>query len=204
MKDIYLNRIVDLTDPDCIFIKDFDHEIRKYGALVYNEEYNSYQFIRHFSQIDYKKDLLPDFMKVEKTSELLNGLSLTIHYEFDPETEEDEENLEIWKQLSELPIPLYRYDDDGEINVEKYIRHYPSPSRHTVWFLKPESYDYIADIDLLMLDPIIKNLNIATTLIRRYALNPLLADYDEKDLDNYTEPDFRAVRRSRNSQKDDL
>ena len=46
MRNVYLNQIVDITDRNCEFIKEFDHEIRKYGAVVYNHEYNSYQFIK--------------------------------------------------------------------------------------------------------------------------------------------------------------
>ena len=57
MRDLYLNQIVDITDPNCEFIREFDHEIRKYGAIVYNHEYNSYQFIKHFRQIDFKREL---------------------------------------------------------------------------------------------------------------------------------------------------
>ncbi len=196
MKDIYLNNIVDITDPECIFIKEFDFEIRKYGALVYNYEYNSYQYIKSFSQIDYKKELLPDFIKIEDAGDLLRGVNMTVHYEFDPDTEEDEENLEIWKQLSQIELPVFRYDDDGEYMIDKYVNLYPSVSKHTIWFLSPESYQYIADVDLLLLDPIIKNLQIAQTLIRNYCVNPINYQYDRKELEEYVEPDFRAVRSS--------
>ena len=65
MRDLYLNKIVDLTDPQCEFISEFNREIKKYGAIVYNYESNSYQFIRNFQHIDCKKEILPDFMRVE-------------------------------------------------------------------------------------------------------------------------------------------
>jgi len=52
-----------------------------------------------------------------------------------------------------------------------------TPSRHTVWFLKPESRDYILDCDLLMLTPLIKNIAIARKLIQEYAVHPMSFDY---------------------------
>ena len=151
MRNVYLNNIVDISDPDCEFIREFDREIQKYGALVYSHETNAYQFIKKFEQIDYKKELLPDFMKVENSDPLLKALNLTIHYEFDPETEEDEENLEIWQQLSQIDIPVFDYDDDGEIRLASEIKLYPSESKFTVWFLNRDSYEYILDQDLLMM-----------------------------------------------------
>ncbi|MBQ7222984.1 MAG: hypothetical protein IJS38_00230 [Erysipelotrichaceae bacterium] len=200
MKEYYVNNIVDISDPDCLFIKEFNREIRKYGAIVYNHEFNSYQFIKKFSDIDYKKELLPDFLKIEHSNPLLKTLDFTIHYEFDPETEEDEENLEIWKELSEVELPVFSYDDDGEFRVSSTIRLAPTVSRHTVWFLKKESHDYILDTDLLLLTPIIKNLQIAQKLIREYSVNPLEADYDPDDLNSWQEPDFNSVRRKKSDQ----
>ncbi|MBR0385842.1 MAG: hypothetical protein IJI05_04760 [Erysipelotrichaceae bacterium] len=197
MRDLYLNTIVDLTDPHCEFVEELDREIRKYGALVYNHEYNSYQFIRHFSSIDYKKELLPDFMRVEDAGDLLKGLTLTIHYEFDPETEEDEENLDIWQELSQIDLPVFEYDDDGEIKVDHFIKLRPTESKHTIWFLKTDSYDYLQDLDLLLIDPIIKQLPIAQKLVREYSLHPFDADYDSDDLDEWEEPDMSSVTRKR-------
>ena len=193
MKKYYLNNIVDLTDPDCLFIREFDHEIRKYGAVVYNHEYNSYQFIRHFEEIDYKKELLPDFLKIEQSNPLLKAVDFTIHYEFDPETEEDEENLEIWEELKQIEIPVFEYDDDGEVVVARYENLNPRVSRHTVWFLDEDSFDYMMDLDLLMIDPIIKNLSIAQKLIREHGLNPLEANYDEDDLNSFVQRDFSEI-----------
>lgn len=193
MRDLYLNKIVDLTDPDCAFVKEFDHEIRKYGAVVYNHEYNSYQFIRHFEKIDYKRELLPDFLKVEEAGPLLNALTLSVHYEFDPATEDDPDNLAVWKELSQIELPVFSYDDDGEIQVDSHVKLYPSVSRHTVWFLSPASYDYVLDLDLLMIDPIIKNLQIAQTLIKKYGMHPFRAVYDQADLDSYEEPVLYGV-----------
>ena len=200
MKEYYVNNIIDISDPDCLFIKEFDYEIRKYGAIVYNHEFNSYQFIKKFSDIDYKKELLPDFLKIEHSNPLLKTVDFTIHYEFDPETEEDEENLEIWKELSQVELPVFRYDDDGEFQVASTVRLAPTVSRHTVWFLKKESHDFILDTDLLLLTPIIKNLQIAQKLIREYAMNPLEADFDLEDLDSWQEPDFSSVTRKKSDQ----
>lgn len=197
MRNVYLNNIVDLSDPHCEFVEELDHEIRKYGALVYNHEYNSYQVIRQFKKIDYKKELLPDFMKVEDAGPLLKGLTLTIHYEFDPETEEDEENLDIWKELSEIDLPVFEYDDDGEIRVDHFIKLAPTESKHTIWFLNTDSYEYLSDVDLLLLDPIIKQLPIAQKLVRQYAVHPFEADYDMDDVDSYIEPDMSSVTRKR-------
>ena len=193
MRNVYLDKLVDITDPDCEFIKEFNGQIKKYGALVYNHEYNSYQFIKRFKQIDYKKELLPDFVKVENSNPLLKALTLTVHYEFDPTTETDAENLEIWKELKEIDLPVFDYDDDGEVFLKDTVKLYPTPSKHTVWFLSPDSYDYILDLDLLMIDPIIKNISIAQKLIKEYGLHPFEATYDPEDLDSYEEPVLYGV-----------
>ena len=193
MRDLYLNQIVDITDRNCEFIKEFDHEIRKYGAVVYNHEYNSYQFIKHFRQIDFKKELLPDFIKIENSNPILKALTITVHYEFDPEIEEDEENLEIWEELSQINLPVFGYEDDGEIYVKDEILMNVKPSMHTIWFLSEDSYDYMMDLDLLLFDPIIKNFSIAQKLIREYGLHPFETDYDEDDLVDYEEADVSAV-----------
>lgn len=192
MRDVYLGNIVDITDPNCEFITEFDKETRKYGAIVYNYEQNSYQYVRAFNHINCKKEVLPDFVKVENTDPLLKGLNITIHYEFDPETEEDEENLEIWNEdISTIELPYYGYDEDGEIYEEKYIPISITPSKHTVWFLSEKSYEYILDTDLLMLTPIIKNINIARELIRNYAVHPFENQFKEDN--KYIEPDLSGV-----------
>ena len=193
MRNVYLNQIVDITDRNCEFINEFDHEIRKYGAVVYNHEYNSYQFIKHFRQIDFKKELLPDFIKIENSNPVLKALTITIHYEFDPETEEDEENLDIWSELSQIDLPVFGYEDDGEIYVKDDIKMNVNASKHTVWFLSEESYDYMMDLDLLLFDPIIKNFNIAQKLVREFGIHLFETDYDEDDLDDFEEPDVSSV-----------
>ncbi len=180
MEKIYLNMIVDMTNPKCDFINTVDKEIKNYGAIVYNYQSNSYQFIRKFSHIDYKAEVLPDFIKIENSDALLNGLNLSIHYEFDPETEEDEENLDIWyNDISQIELPVYNYDDDGDIYLEKYLPIDTSVSKHTLWYLSKDSYDYILDIDLLMLTPVIKNINIARELIKKYCVHPFEFKFDE-------------------------
>ena len=193
MRSVYLNQIVDISDPQCEFIKEFNNEIRKYGAVVYNHEYNSYQFIREFEQIDYKRELLPYFIRVENSNPVLKALTITVHYDFDPETEEDEENLEIWRELSQIDLPVFDYDEEGEIMVSGMVKMYPKDSKHTIWFLTEDSYDYILDMDLLLIDPVIKNLSIAQRLIREYGVHPFEADYDPEDLKNFTEYDMSAV-----------
>ena len=107
--------------------------------------------------------------------------------------EEDEENLEIWEELSQINLPVFGYENDGEIYVKDEILMNVKPSMHTVWFLSEESYDYMMDLDLLLFDPIIKNFSIAQKLIREYGLHPFETDYDEDDLDDYEEPDVSAV-----------
>ncbi|MBQ1827392.1 MAG: hypothetical protein II126_05405 [Erysipelotrichaceae bacterium] len=191
MQDVYLNKIVDITDEQCLFIREFNSEIRKYGAIVYNQEFNSYQFIRSFEMIDCKKELLPDFIKIEDAT-ALKALKMTVHYEFDPLTEEDPENLEIWQELKQMEIPVFNYGEDGEAFVEKTVYLNNTPSVHMIWFLKPESFDYILDTDLLLLYPYIKNVEIARTLITKYGIHPFEAQYDPDDLNDYTEPDLSA------------
>ena len=193
MRDIYTGQIVDYSDPECEFIKEFDHEIRKYGAVVYNQEYNTYQFIKSFSQIDYKRELLPDLIKVENADPRLKGLQLTIHYEFDPETEEDPDNQKLWEQMAQTKLPVYKYDDEGELQIDHLIALDVTPSVHIVWFLNPDSYDFILDTDLLMLDPIIKNIHIATKLIKDFGQHPTSALYDEEDLASYQPPVLQGV-----------
>ncbi len=181
MKDVYLDKIVDITDPNCQFIMDMNSEISQYGAIVYNYENNSYQYIRKFSDIDHKKELLPDFIKVEKSDGLLNGLNLTIHYEFDPENEEDKENLEIWNnELSLIEYPIYAYDEEGQIYDDKYIKLNNKPTKHTIWFLKPETLDYLYGLDLLMFTPVIKDMTIIRKLIKEYTFNPINETTEKK------------------------
>ena len=183
MEDFYLNKIVDITDPDCQFIKELNDEIKQYGAIVYNFENNSYQYIRKFSDIDHKRELLPDFIKVEKSDPLLNGLNLTIHYQFDPQTEQDPENLDIWNnELSLIEYPVYGYDDEGQIYDEKYIKLNNKPTKHIVWFLKPESLDYLYTLDLLLFTPVIKDMAIIRKLIKDYAVNPIKSDNGDKNI----------------------
>lgn len=182
MEKFYLNMIVDMTDPKCEFIDTVNKEIKNYGAVVYNYQSNSYQFIRRFSHIDYKSEILPDFIKVENSDALLNGLNLTIHYEFDPETEEDEENLDIWfNDISQIEPPVYNYDKDGDIYLEKSVPIDTSVSKHTLWYLNKDSYEYILDVDLLMLTPVIKNINIARDLIKNYTVHPFDFSADEQN-----------------------
>ncbi|MGN1399151.1 MAG: hypothetical protein ACI4WG_04035 [Erysipelotrichaceae bacterium] len=193
MQDIYLDKIVDITDPYCQFLKEFDEEIYKYGAIVYNSEVNSYQFIRHFNDIDYKKELLPDFIKVENSDKLLNGLSITIHYEFDPEVEEDQDNLDIWNyELSQMLIPYYDYDnDEGEVYQKEEIPFTTKPTKHIVWFLDERSHDYISSLDLLIYTPIIKQMSIISNLIRNYCVHPFEFVY-QKD-DSFVLPELEGV-----------
>ncbi|MCR5067944.1 MAG: hypothetical protein K6A14_07785 [Erysipelotrichaceae bacterium] len=194
MRDIYLNKIVDLTDPQCEFISEFNREIKKYGAIVYNYDSNSYQFIRNFGHIDCKKEILPDFMRVENANALLNGLQLTIHYEFDPEEEEDEENLAIWnEEISQIELPVFCYGEDGEIDIEKYVPYNTEVSKHVVWFLNKDSYDFILDCDLLMLTPVIKNINVARELIKNYGVHPFQFEYDPNDHEGYEIPELYGV-----------
>lgn len=186
MRDVYLGNIVDITDPNCEFIKEFNQEIKKYGAIVYSYEQNCYQYIRSFSHINCKKEVLPDFIRVEKTDPLLKGLSITIHYEFDPESEEDPENLAIWnEEISQIELPYYNYDEQGELFEEKFLPFTTNESKYTIWFLTKASFDYILDIDLLLLTPIIKNLNIARELIRQFTVHPFENEYlDDGDFIN--------------------
>ncbi len=131
---------------------------------------------------------------MENANALQNDLQLTIHYEFDPEEEEDEENLEIWNEdISQIELPVFCYQEDGEIDIEKYIPYNTDVSRHVVWFLKKESYDFILDCDLLMLTPVIKNINVARQLITNYGVHPFQFTYDPKDQDGYEIPELYGV-----------
>jgi len=194
MEDLYIGKIVDITDPYCEFVAEFNKEIKKYGAIAYNYDTNSYQFIRKFSHIDVKREIFPDFLKIEKTNALLNGMEITVHYEFDPETEEDPENLDIWeKDISTIELPVFKYDDDGEIAVDKYNKFTTTPTKHVIWFLSKESSDCILDTDILLLTPVIKNLEIARELIKKYGINPFDFKYDPADMDGYEIPELYGV-----------
>ncbi len=178
MRDLYLNMIVDISDPHCEFIKEMNDEIKETGALVYNHEYNSYQIISCFDDIDYKKEVLPELMKVQDAGKLLKALTLTINYGFDPESETDAENLQIWRELSQTELAVLKYDeDDGEVMVDHYIYLNTNNTKHTLWFLKPQAQDYIHSMDSLLTQPIIKNISIVQTLIKEYAIHPFGKDF---------------------------
>ena len=63
MRKLYNNQIIDYNEGQTEFVEEFNEQIT-YGAIVYNHDYNSYQYITSFEQIDFKKEVLPDYFKV--------------------------------------------------------------------------------------------------------------------------------------------
>ena len=83
MNKKYLSKIIDYSDDQNNFIREFNKEIQKFGAIVYNHENNSYQFIKEFDHIDFKHDLLPYYFMLNEAPHNLNAILMTMSYEFD-------------------------------------------------------------------------------------------------------------------------
>ena len=185
----YCNKIIDYTDEDNSFIQEFNREISDYGAIVYNHETNSYQFIKEFDHIDFKHDLLPFYFMITEAPHNLNSIVMTMSYEFDPDQEEDEENLQIWEELKETELAMLDYDEDGDVKVKSYFKLNPNETKHTIWFLNKEGYQELFKNDLLLITPIIKNIKISQKLIKEYGINPLEieSEYIETGQDDIVE-----------------
>ena len=185
----YLNKIVDYSDNENSFIKEFNKEIQEYGAIVYNHETNSYQFIKEFNHIDFKHDLLPFYFMMSEAPKNFNAVLMTMSYEFDPDEEEDEENLQIWEQLKESELAMLDYDEDGDVKVKSYFKLNTDETKHTIWFLNKEGYQELLKNDILLITPIIKNIKIAQKMIKEYCINPLdiESEYIETGTDDYVE-----------------
>jgi len=174
MKALYENQIIDYNDGYTEFVEEFNAEVAKYGAVVYNHENNSYQFIAKFEQIAFKQEIGPFYFKA-KNSKLPNGIDIVMSYEFDPEVEDDDEVLAMWKDLVEEEIPYYDYnEDDGELYQSKGIKYNAEPSIHTIWMLNQNGYDFVMSHDMLLVQPVIKFVKIAKELI----LNHTTAVFD--------------------------
>ncbi|MDD6467354.1 MAG: hypothetical protein PUF50_04135 [Erysipelotrichaceae bacterium] len=171
MRNLYDNQIIDYNDGNTEFVKEFNEQIHEYGAIVYNHEYNTYQYITSFEQIDFKKEVLPYYFKV-MTSKLPNGMDLTMNYEFQPEQEEDEEILATWKEISQIELPTYDYEEDGEVYSNGFVKMNTKPSKHTVWILKSSGKDFLFEQDMLLIQPIIKYLTIVQAVIRNHTTAP--------------------------------
>ena len=96
-----------------------------------------------------------------------------MHYEFHPE---DEEVLSVWKELSEMELPTYAYDDDGEIYDNGFIKLDTKPSKHTIWILNQNGQDYLFEQDMLLVQPIIKYMNIVQEVLRKHTVKPFEED----------------------------
>ncbi len=170
MRKLYNNQIIDYNEGQTEFVEEFNEQIT-YGAIVYNHDYNSYQYITSFEQIDFKKEVLPDYFKVT-TSKLPNAMEILMHYEFHPEDEEDEEVLAVWKELSQEELPTYAYDEDGEVYANGYIKMNPKPSKHSIWILNQQGQDYLYQQDMLLVQPIIKYMHIVQEVLRKHTVQP--------------------------------
>ena len=171
MRKLYENQIIDYNEGQTEFVEEFNEQILNYGAIVYNHDYNSYQYITSFEQIHFKNEVLPDYFKIT-TSKLPNAIEVLMHYEFHPEDEEDEEVLAVWKELSQMELPTYAYDDDGEIYSNGFIKLDTKPSKHTIWILTKEGQDYLYEQDMLLVQPIIKYMNIVQEVLRKHTVKP--------------------------------
>ncbi len=189
MNKKYLSKIIDYSDDQNNFIREFNKEIQKFGAIVYNHENNSYQFIKEFDHIDFKHDLLPYYFMLNEAPHNLNAILMTMSYEFDPEEEEDEENLQIWEQLKETELAMLDYDEDGDVKVKSYYKLNTNETKHTIWFLNEEGYQELLNNDPLLITPIIKNIKIAQKMIKNFCFNPLQieSEYIETGIDDYIE-----------------
>jgi hypothetical protein len=167
MRELYENQIIDYNDGYTEFVSEFDEEIAENGAIVYNHENNSYQFITRFDQIDFKQEIGPYYFKVKK-SKLPNGMDIIMSYEFDPSGEEDEEVLAVWKEIQSEKIPYFDYHDEGELYQSKEINYSADPTVHTIWILTKNGYDFILNHDMLVIQPIIKYFQIVQELLRNH------------------------------------
>ena len=171
MRKLYDNQIIDYNEGQTEFVEEFNQQIETYGAIVYNHEYNSYQYITKFEQIDFKNEILPDYFKAS-TSKLPNGIDILMHYEFRPEEEDDEEVLSVWEELSQMELPTYAYDDDGEVYANGYIKMNTKASQHTIWILNKEGQEYLYQQDMLLVQPIIKYMSIVQEVLRKHTIKP--------------------------------
>jgi len=167
MRTLYENQIIDYNDGYTEFVEEFNNEIAEYGAIVYNHENNSYQFITKFEQIDFKMEIGPYFFKI-KQSKLPNGMEVIMSYEFDPSIEEDEEVLDIWKEIQNEKIPYFDYYEEGELYLSKEIVYTADPTVHTIWILTKDGYDFVLNHDMLVIQPIIKYFQIIQELLRNH------------------------------------
>ena len=175
MRKLYENQIIDYNEGDTEFVHEFNEQILEGGAIVYNHDYNSYQYITTFEQIDFKNEILPDYFKVT-TSKLPNGMEILMHYEFHPEDEEDEEVLSVWKELQQTELPTYAYEEDGEVYSNGYVKLDTKPSKHTIWLLNKSGQEYIYEQDMLLVQPIIKYMNIVQEVLRKHTVKPFEED----------------------------
>lgn len=179
MRKLYDEQIVDYNDGHTEFVEEFNREIQPAGAIVYNHESHSYQWIRRFEDIEFKHELLPYYFKV-KHSSLPNGMDLTMSYEFDPKTEEDEEILSLWKEASAITYPIFDYDEEGDIYETDVLPISAEPTRHTVWLLNESALSILESYDMLMLYPIIKTMTIIRTVLQQHTHAPFDGSSDKQ------------------------
>ena len=164
MRKLYENQIIDYNDGYTEFVNEFDEEVADYGAIVYNHEDNSYQFVTRFEQINFKQEIGPYYFKV-KQSNLPNGMDIIMSYEFDPTIEENEEVLDVWKEIQSEKLPYFDYYEEGELYLSKEINYTAEPTVHTIWLLTKDGYDFVLNHDMLVIQPIIKYFQIVQELL---------------------------------------
>ena len=172
MRALYKDQLVDYNEGNTEFVKEFNKQIRENGAVVYNHATNTYQHIHKFEDINFINEFMPDFFKVRE-SKVPNGMEIEMHYEFKPEDYADDAEIQaIWLQVQQEGLPLYDYDEEGELFFKDFIEISTAPSKHTIWILDEKGMDLLGGYDALLIVPAIKYLHIARELINNHSVNP--------------------------------
>ena len=172
MRALYKNQPVDYNEGKTEFVKEFNQQIKDYGAIAYNHNTNTYQFIQKFEEIEFINEIYPWYFMV-KPSILPNGIDIQMAYEFDPEAyTDDPEITSLWQQAVAEGQSIYDYDEEGQIFEKDLIPLTAQPTKHTVWILNEEGYKYLTQYDKLLLLPMIKYLDIAKDVIKNHTIKP--------------------------------
>lgn len=185
----YIGQFADYEEEE-EWYRELDSLLHGWGGLVYNSDYNSFQFIRRLEDINIKKEMIPSHVLIKELDSRhsdINGLELEVHYEFDPETEEDPNQLKIYRELCSAQIPSYDYDEEGELIISKESGMDHTPSKHLIWLLDEEAREWLENQDMLMIMPIFKQRQLAEKLFQLGVMNPFDAEQTEasEDISRY-------------------